>query len=96
MGRKAYDREFKDGAVRLVIEQGRSVPQVAADLDISEGSLYKWVNAVKGHGSNAFPGSGRLRPDDDEVRKLREELRITRMERDILKKTIAYFADRPK
>lgn len=97
MARKVYDREFKDGAVRLVTEQGKSVPQVAKDLGISENSLYKWIQAVQQHGATgAFPGSGKLRPDEEEVRRLREENRILRMERDLLKKTLPLFMERQK
>lgn len=93
--RKKYDREFKDGAVRLVTEQGQSGAKVARDLGINENMLYRWVKQSKDQGSAAFPGSGN-RVDDDELARVKEELRITRMERDILKKTIAYFAERPK
>lgn len=93
--RKKYDREFKDGAVRLVTEQGQAVSKVARDLGIGENMLYRWINQTKDQGSEAFPGSGN-KAENDELARVKEELRITRMERDILKKTIAYFAERPK
>jgi len=95
VSRKKYDREFKDGAVRLVTEQGQAVSKVARDLGIGENMLYRWINQAKDQGSEAFPGSG-IKAEDDELARVKEELRITRMERDILKKTIAYFAERPK
>ena len=93
---KRYDREFKVGAVKLVVEEGKSVKQVAADLGVSEPALRQWIAAYRQDRGDAFPGSGRLKPKDEELRRLREELRITRMERDCLKKTIAFFAERPK
>jgi len=95
VSRKKYDREFKDGAVRLVTEQGLTVPKVARDLGIAENMLYRWVKQANDQGSEAFPGSGN-NAESDELARTKEELRIIRMERDILKKTIAYFAERPK
>ncbi len=92
-----YDKELKLGAVRQVLEEGRSIKEVASGLGIHENTLYTWVSAAKKHGqSKAFPGSGIPRDLDDENKKLKEQLRIALMERDILKKTIAFFAERPK
>ena len=94
--KKRYDREFKLGAVKLVVEEGRRPADVAAALGASEPSIRQWVLAFKRDQGGAFPGSGKLTPQDEEIRRLKEELRVARMERDILKKTIAYFAERPK
>jgi transposase len=93
---KRYDREFKLGAVKLVLEEGRSYAQVAEALGASEPSVRQWVHAYKRDNASAFPGSGKLSPKDDEIRRLKEELRITRMERDLLKKTMGCFVERPK
>jgi len=94
--RREFDREFKLGAVALVAE-GRPMTRVAKDLGIGLSTLHKWVRAHNDHGSKeAFPGSGNLRPDDEEIRRLREEVRLLRMERDLLKKTMGYFVERPK
>jgi transposase len=95
-GTKRYDREFKLGAVKLVLDEGKSYADVAAALGASEPSVRQWVAAFKRDKGGAFPGSGKLSPQDEEIRRLKEELRVARMERDILKKTIAYFAERPK
>lgn len=95
--RKEFDREFKIGAVALVVNEGKSMTQVAKDLGIGLSTLHKWVKAHKAHGAkDAFPGSGKLRPEDEELRRLREEVRLLRMERDLLKKTMGYFVERPK
>ena len=93
---KRYDREFKLGAVKLVLEEGKRFADVAEAIGASEPSVRQWVAAYRRERGEAFPGSGRLAPQDEEIRRLKEELRVTRMERDLLKKTIAFFAERPK
>lgn len=93
---KRYDKEFKLGAIKLVTEEGKSTTEVAKSLGVSEAGVRGWVAKARVHNDEAFPGSGNQTPGDLEVSKLKEELRITRMERDILKKTIAYLAERPK
>lgn len=93
---RRYDREFKLGAVKLVLEEGRSCAQVAEALGASEPSIRQWVAAFKRDQGGAFPGSGKLSPQDEEIKRLKEELRVTRMERDLLKKTLPLFAERLK
>jgi transposase len=93
---KRYDREFKLGAVKLVLEEGRSYAQVAEALGASEPSVRQWVAAYKRDQGEAFPGSGKLTAQDEEIRRLKEENRILRMERDLLKKTMGCFVERPK
>jgi transposase len=84
--------EFKLEAVKLVKERGVTIRQAAVDLGLHENVLRKWVKNVEVHREQAFPGQGRLRPDDAEVARLRRELAKTKAERDILKKASAYFA----
>lgn len=93
---RRFDREFKVGAVKMIVEDGRSVADVSKSLGVSLGSLYTWIHQFKSDGGDAFPGSGKLKPQDEEVRQLREQLRRVTMERDILKKTMGYFVERPK
>ncbi len=90
--RKKYTKEFKLEAVRLAGQPDVSARQVAADLGISESVLYRWRRALSVDGAQAFPGNGRLKDDDEEIRKLRLELKRTREERDILKKAALFFA----
>lgn len=92
MGRRVFSREFKLEAVRLVRERGVTVRQAAKDLGIHENVLRSWVRALAADPGQAFPGRGKMKPDDAEVARLRRELAKTRTERDILKKAIAYFA----
>jgi len=56
-GRK-YNKEFKHETVKLIVEKGRSVPRIAADLGVNEKVLYRWVAEHLKHIDNAFPGSG--------------------------------------
>jgi transposase len=91
-----FSREFKTEAVRLVRERGVKVSQVAKDLGIHENVLRNWMKAQAGDGEQAFPGRGRMKPDDADVARLRRELAKTKTERDILKKAIAFFAKEPR
>lgn len=88
--RRSYSREFKLEAVKLILDGGVSVAQVARDLGINENLLHAWKRKFKE--DPAFRGSGRLTPDQQEIRRLRRELERVRQEREILKKAAAYFA----
>lgn len=90
--RRKYSREFKLEAVMLVVEQGRTVGDVAESLGVNRGVLQRWKSQLKTEGALAFPGNGRPNAADEEVRRLRKELAQVRQERDILKKATAYFA----
>jgi transposase len=94
--RKKYDAEFKRQAVRLMQESGKSVNEIAADLGVTSKMLYRWRQALERDAEQAFPGNGRLKPDDEYVRRLERELEIVRQERDILKKVVGIFSREPK
>ena len=68
--------------------------RVCEDLEIRPDMLRKWVRKFESDGNQAFPGSGRLKPEDEENRRLRRENERLRMERDILKKAVAICSDR--
>ena len=91
--RRQYTREFKLDAVKMVVEQGRPVSEVAEALGINRSVLQSWRRKLLDEGSVAFPGAGRLKPEDEELRALRREIARLRQERDILKKAAAYFAN---
>lgn len=93
---KRYTKEFKVSAVKLVTEQGLKVAKAADDLGISKSALSVWVKQYQQSGMVAFPGSGKLLPQDEEIQRLRRELRRAEMERDILKKATMYFAELEK
>lgn len=94
--RRKFSKEFKLEAVQLVTMQGMTCLQVGRDLGINQSVIARWVREHKSQGGESFPGSGKLSPADDKVKQLERELRRTQMERDILKKAIAYFAEVPK
>ena len=71
---KRYDREFKMEAVRLVEEKGRSASSVAHDLGIGTKTLYRWLEKYRSHQGDAFPGSGKLRPEDEDVKQLKKRI----------------------
>lgn len=93
--RKTYDREFKISAVRLILDSGRSVASVARDLGIAENTLFIWKKKYLADIEEAFPGKGNLKPEEEEIRRLKRELEHVKMERDILKKAVAFFAKEP-
>lgn len=94
--RKKYDKQFKLDAVRLTVEGGKSVAAVARDLGIDANTLHHWKRTLLTHGNAAFPGNGRLMPQDEEFRRLQRENTLLREERDILKKAMGYFATNGK
>lgn len=90
--RRKHSREFKLEAVRLATQPGASVKETAENLGIHPNQLRTWKRQLTVDGAQAFPGNGRLKPDDEEIRQLRLELKRTREERDILKKATLFFA----
>jgi transposase len=91
-GRRKFTREFKVEAVKLVRDRGVGTAQAARDLDLNVNVLRSWVRAFREDPAQAFPGEGQQKPDDLEVTQLRREVVRLKMERDILKKAVAFFA----
>jgi transposase len=96
MGRRTFSREFKLEAIKLVRERGVSVAQASRDLDVHENVLRKWVKDYVADPQQAFPGQGKMKPEQLEIERLRREVRRLQAERDILKKAAAYFAKESK
>ena len=90
MKRTKYTSEFKEEAVKQVIDKWHPVPDVAQRLGVAEGVLYTWVKKFKKADEPVV--SGDLKAMQAEMAKLKAELRRTTEERDILKKAAAYFA----
>ena len=91
---RKFSPEFKDEAVKLVIDGSRPIAQVARELGINEGTLGNWVNQYRRDHAGDEP-----RLDVSERARLREaerELRELRMENESLKKAAAYFARDPR
>ena len=90
--RRRFEEPFKREAVRFLEETGRPLAEVAEELQVSAGSLWRWRKQF-GRGEVAEVVS----PDDAaELRRLRRENEILRQERDFLKKATAYFANPPE
>ena len=92
--RRRFSQEFKIDAVSMVVDQGRDLYEVAKELEIRPDILRKWKKKFESDGQSGFPGSGRLKPEEADLRRLRRENERLRMERDILKKAVAICSDR--
>ena len=90
--RTTYAPEFKLRAIQMVTDQRLPVAEVARRLGVPENRLREWKKVVLAQGADAFPGSGHLTPVEDELRRLRAEVKRLEMARDILKKATAFFA----
>jgi transposase len=91
MGRH-ISKEFKQEAVRLVLEQGLGVKEAATELGISLSALGNWVRKHQAQGGQALSVEGNLSAEQQKIRELEKKLKIAEMERDILKKATAFFA----
>jgi transposase len=73
MRRRSFSREFKLEAVRLGKERGVSVAQAARDLDVHPNVLRLWVKEFSADPRQAFPGRGRMKPEQLEIERLRRD-----------------------
>jgi transposase len=88
--RRQFSEEFKQQAVRLVLDEGKSVGSVARELDLVPSALGQWVKhaqAERTHGRTGLTTAER-----EELSRLRKQVRILEEEREILKKAAAFFA----
>jgi transposase len=81
--------EFRQRAVELAREREKPIKHIARDLGISESCLRNWVAQAD---VDAGTREGLTTSEREELRRLRRELRVVKMERDILKKAAAFFA----
>ncbi len=92
--RRVFDKEFKKEAVRLVIEGGRKVPEVARSLGVHESLLRYWKRKFMEDPEGSFPGKSHLKPQEEAIRRLERELASVKEDREILKKALAIFSPR--
>ena len=91
--RRVYDDEFKRDAVRLVTHNSYGVSETADRLGISAKLLGRWKREAETRANGVFNGPVQVSPESDELNQLRKENQRLRMERDILKKTVIFFAN---
>lgn len=89
--RRSFTAEFKAEAVRMVLEEGKTVGQAARDLDLTETALRTWVERARADRGQGKPGA-LTGAEREELARLRKENRQLQMERDFLKKAAAFFA----
>jgi len=90
--RRRFSKEFKMDVVNMIKLGDKSVLDLSEELGIHNVTLYSWVRKYNEDKEEAFPGEGKLKPSDDEVRKLLRQLADVTEERDILKKAISIFS----
>ena len=88
--RRQFDDDFKAQAVRLVLDEGKSIAATARDLDLTESALRQWVERARADRTQGRTGLTTL--EREELVRLRKEVRELRTEREILKKAAAFFA----
>lgn len=89
--RRSFTDEFKAGAVSLVLEKGKTIAQVARDLDLTASALGHWVEQARADGGKSKRGT-LTSEEKEELAELRKEVRELRLQREILKKATAFFA----
>jgi transposase-like protein len=89
--RRAFTPEFKADAVKLVVAGGRTVGQVAKDLDLTETALRAWVRQAEVDAGQG-PGDALTTEERNELSRLRREVKQLRVEREILKAAATFFA----
>jgi transposase len=88
--RRQFTDEFKASAVRLVLDEGKSIGAAARDLDLTETALREWVKRARADRTHGR--TGLTTAEREELARLRKQVRVLEEERDILKKAAAFFA----
>ena len=89
---KRFDPEFKKDVAQLHISGTRTCASLAEELGIHQNTVYKWVQQYAADPEQAFPGSGKLKPDEEEMRKAQRRIKELENEVAILKQAAVYFA----
>ena len=95
--RKKYSKEFKLDAISLVLDQEYTRAEAARSLEINANLIARWIKEYQADDSGqAFRGNGKLTPEQAEMRRLKEENKRLKMEKDVLKKATVFFAKETK
>ena len=90
--RAKHSAEYKQEAIRRIIEGKEAVATVADKLGLARETLYRWMREYHQEPAEAFRGNGKLTSQDEEIRRLRQENARLKEEREILKKAATFFA----
>ena len=93
---KRFDSEFKKDIAQLFISGNRGCASLAEEIGVHQNTVYKWVRQYSDDPEQAFPGSGHLKPDEDEMRKAQRRIKELESEVAILKQAAVYFAKNSK
>lgn len=91
MRSKSYDKAFKLNAI-LLYKNGKKWGEVCKELGIPDSTLSGWLKQYEQEGEESFIGSGKIKPDNQEIMLLKKQLADMKLERDILKKAVAIFS----
>ena len=94
--RPKYDKAYKEQTVLKILSKEATITEMSQALNVHYTTVRDWVRSYNRDGSSSFPGSGNLKSEDDEMRRLRRELADLKEENEILKKAAAYFAKNQK
>jgi transposase len=87
--RRKFDPDFREGAVRLVLDTGRPIAEIAREIGVHEGTLGNWVNKARSSG----PAGELSESEREELVRLRKEITELRMQRDVLKRSVVLWVD---
>ena len=95
--RKRYDKDFKLMMMEL-LESGQKASKLSEEYDVNIQMIYRWKREYKNSNRPAFTGNGNiaLTPEQEEIARLKKELKEAQMERDILKKAVGIFSKNDK
>ena len=95
--RKKYSKEFKLDAISLVVEQGYTRSEAARSLGINANMLTRWIKEYQADADGqAFRGNGKLTSEQDEIRRLKAQVKQLELEKRILKEATVFFAKETK
>jgi transposase len=89
---KKYDPAYKLEVCKTIESGAATVPEMSREIGISDNTLYVWMKRYRENRDKPFVGSGRILPENEEVVRLRREIKDLKEENEILKKAAAYFA----
>lgn len=90
--RAVFTKEFKEEAVKMVIDGGLSQSEVCRRLSLGSSTLARWVRQARNGTLSATAKRNPVTEEEMEISRLKREVAELRMERDILKNATAYFA----